>query len=104
VIKVRILNEARSELVEAVEYYEDKTHGLGIDLINEIKSSVEIIRRFPNCCALRKDKTRRYLINRFPYLIIYLFHKGHIWIIAFAHCKRKPEYWTKRINKQGNNL
>lgn len=103
-IDVTILNEARAELFDAIVFYENKAKGLGIDLNNEIKSSIEIIKRFPECCTLRKDKTRRYLINRFPYLIIYIYYKNRIWIIAFAHCKRKPDYWLKRIkNKNSKN-
>ena len=98
-INVTIIDEAKVELFNAVRYYEDNSKGLGLDFQNEIQSSVEIIRRFPECCALRRDETRRYLISRFPYLIIYLYHKNHIWIIAFAHCKRKPEYWTNRIKE-----
>ncbi len=98
-IKVTILNEAKLELFDAIEYYEEKCQGLGLDFEKEIKSAIEIIRRLPECCALRKDETRRYLVNRFPYLIIYTFHENHIWIIAFAHCKRKPGYWEERIKK-----
>lgn len=96
-INVTILDEAKDELFEAVGYYENKSKGLGLDLQKEIKSAIEIIRRFPECCASRKDETHRYLIQRFPYLLIYLYHNNHIWILAFAHCKRKPEYWSQRI-------
>ena len=98
-IEVIILNEAKIELFKAIGFYEDKYQGLGIDFKKEIETSIEIIRRFPECCTLRKDETRRYLIKRFPYLIIYMYYKNHIWIIAFAHCKRRPEYWAKRIKK-----
>ncbi len=98
-IEVTILNEAKLELFDAIKYYEEKCQGLGLDFEKEIKSAIEIIRRFPECCALRNDETRRYLVNRFPYLIIYTFHENHIWIIAFAHCKRKPGYWDERIKK-----
>ena len=98
-INAKILNEAKAELFDAIVFHENKAKGTGLDLQNEVKSSLEIIKRFPECCTLRKDKTRRYLINRFPYLIIYTYYKDHIWIIAFAHCKRKPNYWLKRIKK-----
>jgi hypothetical protein len=96
VINVTILNEAKTELFESIGYYEEKSKGLGVDLYKEIKSAIEIIKRFPECCALRKDETRRLLINRFPYLIIYIYHENRIWIIAFAHCKRRPRYWANR--------
>jgi len=73
VINITILNEAKTEIFEAIGYYEEKSKGLGLDLYKEIKYATELIRRFPECCSLRKDETRRYLINRFPYLIIYTF-------------------------------
>jgi toxin ParE1/3/4 len=93
-----ILCEAELELREAVSYYESKNYGLGIDFLLEVESGLEAIRSFPNQCSLRKDGTRRYLIHCFPYFIIYVYQNDHIWVIAFAHCKRKPEYWNKRIN------
>ncbi|MBN2402647.1 MAG: type II toxin-antitoxin system RelE/ParE family toxin [Spirochaetes bacterium] len=95
-INVTIINEAKTELFESIGYYEEKSKGLGVDLYKEIKSAIEIIKRFPECCALRKDETRRFLINRFPYLIIYIYYENRIWIIAFAHCKRRPRYWANR--------
>jgi toxin ParE1/3/4 len=97
VINVNILDEAGLEFFETIKYYEEKSKGLGLDLLKEIKAAINVIRNFPECCSLRKDETRRFLINRFPYLIIYMYYNNNIWIIAFAHCKRKPEYWTKRI-------
>ena len=96
-IQVTILHEAEVELREAVAYYEEKSPGLGLDLEAEIERSIRMIRDFPGWWPLREDGTRRYLTHRFPYLVIYAYLKERIWIIAIAHCKRRPGYWKDRI-------
>lgn len=95
--QVTILHEAEVELWEAVAYYEDKAAGLGLDFEAEFERSVQAISQSPERWALREDGTRRYLTHRFPFLVVYTYHHDHIWVIAFAHCKRRPEYWTGRV-------
>ena len=29
--------------------------------------------------------------------VVYTHRNDHIWIIAFAHCKRRPSYWLGRV-------
>lgn len=99
---VTILDEAEDELLEAIEYYEGKSPGLGLDFAKEVKASVELIRHFPEACALREDGTRRCLTRRFPYIIVYLSHEGRVWVVAIAHCKRRPGYWADRIGGPGS--
>lgn len=92
-----ILHEAEVELWEAVAYYEDKTAGLGLDFEAEAERSVLSIRESPERWPLREDGTRRHLMHRFPFIVVYTFHDDHIWIVAVAHCRRKPGYWADRI-------
>jgi len=96
---VTVLHEAETELWEAVQFYEGRCAGLGLDFAKEIRAAVESIQQFPNRWPAREDGTRRYLIHRFPYFVVYIVHRGHVWIIAFAHCKRKPGYWSGRAAK-----
>ncbi len=92
-----ILHEAEIELWEAVTYYEERSVGLGLDFGIEVEASVKAVCDAPERWPLRPDGTRRYLTPRFPYIVVYLYHQRHVWIIAIAHCKRKPRYWAKRI-------
>ena len=94
-----ILHEAEVELWEAVEYYESRSPGLGLDFHAEIEVSVDTISESPDRWPVRDDGTRRYLTQRFPYVVVYVRLPDHIWIIAFAHCKRRPQYWSDRIRK-----
>lgn len=92
------LHEAEIELWKAAEYYESKSPGLGLDFLTEVETSIESIRRFPQQWPVREDGTRRCLVHRFPYLVVYMYLKQHIWILAIAHCKRRPHYWKDRIS------
>jgi len=94
---VTVLREAEAELWEAIAYYEDRAHGLGLDFEAEIERSVQTVCEFPERWPLRPDGTRRYLANRFPFLVVYTCENDHVWILAFARCKRQPGYWKERI-------
>lgn len=96
-IPVTILHEAETELWEAVAFYESRSSGLGLDFEKEIKDSVHLLQQFPDRWPLREDGTRRYLVHRFPYLVVYFYRKNHLWIIAIAHCRQSSVYWSNRI-------
>ncbi len=94
-----IPHEVEIELWEAVQFYENRCAGLGLDFEKEIKAALGLIRQSPNRWLLQPDGTRRYLTHRFPYFVVYIVHKGHVWVIAFAHCRRKPGYWSGRAGR-----
>ena len=41
--------------------------------------------------------TRRALVARFPYQLVYRIRPAEIVIVAIAHLKRRPGYWKTRI-------
>ncbi len=93
---VVILHEAEVELWEAVEFYENRCAGLGLDFEKAIKAALERVQQSPDRWPIHQDGTRRCLIHRFPYFVVYIPHKDHLWIVAFAHCRRRPGYWSGR--------
>ena len=93
---VTILVEAEAELLEAVAYYEDKAVGLGLDFESEVERAIKEISQSPERWPLRDDGTRRRLTPRFPFVVVYMCFNEHLWILAFAHCKRRPGYWASR--------
>lgn len=42
--------------------------------------------------------TRRLMLTRFPYSLIYLIQVDRCYVVAFAHAKRRPGYWRERVN------
>ena len=41
--------------------------------------------------------TRRFVLDRFPFSVVYLDEPEVLTIVAVAHNKRKPGYWKQRI-------
>lgn len=92
--------EARIEFLEAIEYYENCSSGLGLEFSEEVFSSIQQIIMFPLACSPLSKNTRRCLIRRFPYGIIYATSENRISILAIMHLNKKPNYWQKRVRKE----
>ncbi|MCP4344654.1 MAG: type II toxin-antitoxin system RelE/ParE family toxin [Desulfobacterales bacterium] len=93
---VIIHKDAKSELFEAIAWHDAKSYRLGLDFAREVERAIQYIREDPKRWPEKKNKTRRYLLQKFPYAIFYIDRKDDIWVVAIAHTKRKPYYWKKR--------
>jgi plasmid stabilization system protein ParE len=95
---VRIAGPASEEFTEAVRWYETRRPGLGAELYDAVKATIEGIERQPEigATAYEDAKSRRVLVARFPYHVIYRLEDGEIVILAIAHMKRRPGFWKHR--------
>ena len=87
---------AEEELYEAINYYEECAEGLGFEFAREVYHSIQNIISFPSAWPPLSEKTRRCIINRFPYGVVYQPTDKEIYIIAIMHLHKLPEYWEKR--------
>jgi plasmid stabilization system protein ParE len=85
------------EIVEAGEYYENLSPGLGLDLLGEVERALDQIAKYPESCQRIGKRTRRKALRRFHYNLIYAVYPERIRIVAFAHQKRRPYYWRRRL-------
>jgi len=88
--------DAETELDKAVAYYEDCRRGLGLEFAKEVYAAIARIIQFPEAWSPMSKNTRRCLVNRFPYGIIYTVKSDHIQVIAVADLRRRPGYWRSR--------
>lgn len=88
--------DADAEIHEAAQYYEDRSTGLGAELLDEVERALGLIARNPEACQRVGSRARRRSLWRFPYNLIYAVYPDRIRIVAFAHQKRRPFYWRKR--------
>lgn len=88
---------AERELVEAVEYYESERRGLGEEFLGAIERAIVVLDRYPRAAPRVGREVRRFVLPRFPYSLIYRqLATGQLRILAVAHHKRPPQYWTGR--------
>lgn len=91
---VFIDSEAELKLADSVAFYEHRRPGLGLDFE---RAAVQTIQAAPEQWPLRKEGTRRFVMERFPFVIHYADLPETVWILAFAHTSRKPGYWRRRL-------
>lgn len=93
---VEVIEEARKDLHDAYQWYEEKRIGLGEDFLNSFAVSTELLQRNPIAFEVVYKDKRRILMRRFPYLIIYEILNKTIYVIAVIHSSRHPQKWKKR--------
>jgi len=88
---------AEVEFDKAIEYYEQCQTGLGLEFAEEVYATIERIIIHPDAWSVLSMNSRRCLVNRFPFSVIYQVKSRRVRIIAVAHLNRRPMYWQKRI-------
>jgi toxin ParE1/3/4 len=64
---------------------------------DELAEAYGDLRKSPHLYANYLYGTRRILLDRYPYFVVFRELPGMIQIIAVAHGKRRPGYWKKRL-------
>jgi toxin ParE1/3/4 len=88
--------EAASELREATLYYQAQQAGLGERFLSAVEESLTRISNFPESFPVVFGHVRQCKVGRFPYAVIYRLQVNYIQVIALAHSRRKPRYWSRR--------
>ena len=78
-------------------WYEEKVKGLGDKFLNELEDGYLSIQRFPDTWANFQYGFKRYILNKFPFSILYKVSSKQILIIAIMHNSRNPNYWKERL-------
>ena len=96
-----VLPEAEEELREAVRWYESRRGGLGLELLGTVERALQRIIEAPEQFPVwpAAPRWRRCLIERFPYSVVFEARPEGIEVIAFAHGKRRPGYWRRRLSE-----
>jgi len=94
---VIVHSQAKTELDHAISYYESRMTGLGLEFHAKVEQAFQKIQLNPQTWPRHSDpRFRKYVLERFPYLIFYMEQPAAIWIVAVAHAKRHPQYWRAR--------
>jgi plasmid stabilization system protein ParE len=92
----QLLPEAVREVEEAFWWYEGQRHGLGLEFLLAFDAAVEALRRLPESHEIVASRTRKTLLRRLPYLVLYALEKEQILITAVFHGRRDPRRWSDR--------
>jgi toxin ParE1/3/4 len=88
--------EAIFEAAAAAGWYRERSTRAAEAFLSEIDNAVEKISNSPEAWPPYFYGTRRFLLKRFPFSLIYREVSNRIQVIAVAHGRRKPGYWKSR--------
>mgnify|MGYP005821140051 FL=1 len=88
---------AEQELDQAVRYYEERSSGLGLEFAEEVYAAIARIIAYPKAWTRLSKHTRRCLVNRLPFGVIFQVKDSVLRVIAVANLNRKPGYWKRRV-------
>ena len=97
---IEFLAPAEAEFIEAIDFYNGQSEGLGYEFAMEVKRTIERIVRHPDAWTKLSDRTRRCRTNRFPYGIIYQIRDRELLIVGVMHLSRKPTTWKSRLKNK----
>ena len=89
--------EADRELTESARYYgrEGGTE-LGRAFIEEYERVLALVCARPGIGVRWGKGRRRFPMRKFPYSVIYYVRGEELRVVALAHQRRRPEYWSGR--------
>jgi plasmid stabilization system protein ParE len=91
--------KARAEANAAFEYLRSKSLLAALNFDEKLDAAYHLMRKFPRLHAPYLHGTRRVLLDRYPYSVVYRELPRTIEVVAVAHAKRRPGYWANRLKQ-----
>ena len=99
--ELEYLDEALDEAEAAARWYAERSASAAAGFSEEIDTAESAIVDFPDAWPPFDHGTRRYLLRRYPFSVIYRIESRRILIVAVAHGHRRPGYWKSRLPMSG---
>jgi plasmid stabilization system protein ParE len=87
---------AATEIEAGYRWYERERPGLGEEFLEAVNNMVQLIADHAERFPIVHRGTRRVLLARFPFSILYRLKAGHVVVVACFHSKRDPRAWMSR--------
>jgi plasmid stabilization system protein ParE len=90
---VEFLVEASAEYEEALDWYFARSEASASKFASELAQAIGMIAEAPQRWPAGPYGTRRFLLHRFPFAVVYRELPTAIQVLAVAHGHRRPGYW-----------
>jgi plasmid stabilization system protein ParE len=95
-VKIEILDEARQDLIEGFQFYENRDAGVGSYFLDCLFSDIDSLLLFAGIHQIVYGYHRS-LSKRFPFAIYYDIVGDLIRVHAVLDCRRNPSWIRKRL-------
>ncbi len=87
---------AEAELGAALERYEQWSGATATRFLSEFDRAIGQIQGAPERWPQSAHGTRRYVLRRFPFSVVYRVGDRSIIVVAVSHQRKRPGYWRRR--------
>lgn len=96
-IAIRFHPAARREILRAFDWYRQEASPLvATGFLDDFEQALTLLKRHPEIGEPGSSRTRRLVLQRYPYTVVYRLAGETLEIVAIAHHSRQPEYWARR--------
>ena len=95
--KVEFHEEASLEYEAAFEWYFARSEQAAARFADELSRAIALIVEAPQRWPGGVPGTRKFLLRRFPFAVVYRELPSVIQVLAVAHGHRRPGYWKERL-------
>lgn len=95
-MKVLLREEARSDVLEAFAWYEERRSGLGVELRHALDATIARVLRHPLAYAAGDRGLRRALVSRFPNAVYFRIYPDALVVVGVMHGRRHPKLLKTR--------
>jgi len=99
--RLEYLDEALVEAEEVARWYAERSPTAAAAFTDELDVAGAAIEEAPGAWPPYEHGTRRFLLRRFPYFVVYRTEPTRVVIIAVAHAHQRPGYWKDRLRTPG---
>ena len=94
-----VLPAAQDEIAEAIDWYELRRPGLGVEFLGAVDLALRAIADAPDRYPAWQEnqRYRRLVLDRFPYAVFFHLTGTVPEVVAVAHARRRPGYWLNRV-------
>jgi len=90
--------QAVADAAEAAAWYAERSPTAARAFAREFDHAIAEIIANPLASAEHLYGTRRYIMRRFPYRVVYRIVQDDIQIVAVSHARRRPGFWRNRLS------
>lgn len=93
---IRYLAGARRDFDESFDWYSARSPETALRFLGAVRSALTRIQSSPSTFVLIDGVHQESPVSKFPFRSIFRSVKDEILIVAIAHAKRRPGFWTGR--------
>jgi plasmid stabilization system protein ParE len=95
---VQIHPAAWEELEAADEWYAQRSNRAVDEFLNDLRRAIQQMSDHLEQLPQFEFGTRRVVLRKFPYRLVFRETQSSVEIVAVAHGRRRPGYWRKRVS------